>query len=143
MKVADIMSRSPITIGMDAPLERVKDMFERYRFHHVLVIEDRKLVGVVSDRDLLKHVSPFVHQLGERPQDQATLRKPVHQVMTRKPVTVTPETEVNDAALVMLKGGVSCLPVVDEDQSPVGLLTWRDLLRAIAGEADGPTGGGS
>ncbi len=131
MKVRDIMSLDPVTVGMDDDLHRVKSLFELHRFHHLLVLAGEKLVGVISDRDLLRASSPFVGRASERPQDVATLNRRVHQIMTRNLVVVAPETPVEDAARLMLGKRVSCLPVVTEEGTLLGIVTWRDQLRSL------------
>ena len=138
MNVSQIMTGEIITIGMDDDLRRVKDLFKKYGFHHLLVVEKRRVVGVISDRDLLRNVSPFIHKLAERSQDLATLNRRVHRIMTHKPVTVTSEMRVEEAARVMLEHRVSCLPVVTKDGQPVGIVTWRDLLRGLCGLTSHP-----
>lgn len=131
MNVTSIMSREPVTVGMDDDLHRVKDLFELYRFHHLLVLLGEKLVGVISDRDLLRATSPFIGRASERPQDVATLNRRVHQIMTRSLVVVAAETPVQDAARLMLDKRVSCLPVVTDDDRLLGIVTWRDQLRSL------------
>lgn len=132
MNVHDIMSGEPVTVRMDDDLHRVKDLFELYRFHHLLVLVGEKtLVGVISDRDLLRASSPFVGRASERPQDVATLNRRVHQIMTRNLVVVAPETPVEEAARLMLDKRVSCLPVVGPEGELLGIVTWRDQLRSL------------
>jgi acetoin utilization protein AcuB len=131
MNVQDIMSRDPVTVGMDDDLHRVKDLFELYRFHHLLVLLGDRLVGVISDRDLLRASSPFIGRASERPQDVATLNRRVHQIMTRNLVVVAPETPVEEAARLMLDKRVSCLPVVGTEGELLGIVTWRDQLRSL------------
>ncbi len=126
------MIRKAVTVKMDDTLETVRELFHAHSFHHLLVVEGHKLVGVISDRDLLKHLSPFVGKpLGERSQDVATLHKRAHQVMTRRPITAVEKTSLNEAANLMIEQRISCLPVEDEAGRPVGIVTWRDLLKAL------------
>jgi acetoin utilization protein AcuB len=133
MHVGDIMTPNPITIGPHTSVEEVQRLFEEHHFHHVLVVDCGELVGVVSDRDLLKNLSPFVgNTLAERPQDLALLRRHIHLVMTRRPVCVQPETPVGAAAWLMRDKQFSCLPVVDDQQRPIGLVTATDLLAVLS-----------
>lgn len=115
----------------DDRLSVVKEIFDRLKFHHLLVVENGRLQGVVSDRDLLRALSPFIGTLAETNRDINTLERRVHQIMTRKLVTLTPEASVRDAIDVFLTHGISCLPVVDAQNRPVGIVTWRDVLRAL------------
>ncbi len=132
MTVGSIMSGKVVTVGMDDSLETVRVLFEQARFHHLLVVgEKRRLLGVISDRDLLKAVSPFVDTLSEMTRDRATLEKRVHQIMSRKPITVSRETSIADAAALLLEEGVSCLPVTSPEGEVEGIVTWKDLLSAF------------
>lgn len=131
MRVQDIMTRDPVTAGMDDDLHRVKNLFDLYRFHHLLVLAGDRLVGVISDRDLLRATSPFIGRASERPQDVATLNRRVHQIMSRNLIVVGPEAAVEDAARLMLGKRVSCLPVVGEESRVLGIVTWRDQLRSL------------
>ncbi len=124
-----IMSRPLVTVTMDSKLSDVQEVFERERFHHVVVVDDGKVVGVISDRDLLKRLSPFVgSKLNERKQDENTLNLKAHQVMTRNPVTVSPDDSVQVAVELILKHSFRSLPVV-ENRKPVGMISWKDILR--------------
>ena len=132
MSIKNVMTGKVVTVKMDDPLSAVKEIFEAQRFHHVLVVENGKLFGVVSDRDLLKALSPRLGTLAETDKDTATLNKRVHQIMTRKPVTLHPEATLLDAVRVFKVHRISCITLVDEEGRPVGILSWRDLLMAMA-----------
>src|SRR6266705_3465427 len=123
MTVAEIMTRDVITVEMDDSVDRARRFFEARGFHHLLVVDGGRLVGVVSDRDLLRTLSPFVGKSTEREQDAATLRRRIHLIMSRRLVTVTSEMSVEDAARSMLTNKVSCLPVVDAQSRPIGVVT--------------------
>lgn len=130
-----IMSPQVVTVSMDDGLRVVRQLFEQHRFHHLLVVEGRKLVGVISDRDLLRHLSPFLgNDLAERKQDLATLNKRAHQIMTRAPISAFPDTTIEKAIELILQNRISCLPVVDEKSHPVGIVSWRDLLKSLSKE---------
>lgn len=126
-----IMSRRLVTVTMDDTLATVRQLFKEHRFHHLLVVEDRTLVGIISDRDLLKALSPNIGTLSETDRDRATLNKRAHQVMTRDPVSVRPTTPLADAAALMLEKKVSCLPVTSDQHRLEGILSWRDILKAL------------
>lgn len=129
LTLADIMTRRLVTVDMDDMLSDVRAIFDRYRFHHVIVVREGKLAGVLSDRDLLKNLSPFIgNTMMERSQDANTLQRRVHQVMTRNPVVGQTEMTIPEAAKLVLDRNVSCLPVVDTTMRPRGIVTWRDLL---------------
>ena len=132
MKLNSIMKTEVVTVDMDASLRSISRMFEEGEFHHMLVIEDGELCGVVSERDLLRALSPFLNTPCEQNRDLATLRKRAHQLMSREPITITAEANAEDAARLMLQECISCLPVVSSDGELVGIVTWKDLLRVYS-----------
>lgn len=127
--VGSIMSKKVISITMDDSLAKARELFLEFHFHHLLVLESGRLVGVISDRDLLKTISPFIGSLSELDRDRATLNKRAHQVMSRNPITVEADETVEIAAQRLLKNRVSCLPVVTQDGKVSGIVSWRDLLK--------------
>jgi len=131
MNVEKIMSKTTVTVEMDDSLRVVKEIFDNVWFHHLLVVESGKLFGVISDRDLLKALSPNIGTASERTRDLATLNKKVHQIMTRKPVTLSLKAGIYEAIEVFNNHKISCIPVVDEEHKPVGIISWRDILKAI------------
>lgn len=127
--VGTIMTRHVVTVGMDDSLRKVRDLFDHHRFHHVVVVDEGRAVGVVSDRDLLKHISPFLNQGAERQLDRSTLEKKVHQIMSRRLISVREGMFVEEAGQLMLHHTISCLPVLDDQGVCVGILTSHDVMR--------------
>ncbi|MBP8117075.1 MAG: CBS domain-containing protein [Nitrospira sp.] len=127
--VRTIMSTRAVTVTMDDSLARARELFNEHHFHHLLVVQGPTLLGIISDRDLLKAVSPNIGKLSETDRDRATLNKRTHQIMSRTLITVTADTTVEAAAQLLLEHRVSCLPVVSTDRHLEGIITWRDLLR--------------
>ena len=131
MQVKEIMSKSPLTIEMDTPLKEIKNIFDNIRIHHVLVVDEGKLFGIISDRDLLFALSPHIGTTAETTRDLATLNKKAHQILTRKPVTISPNASIYDAIGIFNQQDISCLPVTDENQKAIGILSWRDIFNVI------------
>jgi acetoin utilization protein AcuB len=131
MRVGEVMTTSLVTVGLDESLEVVREIFARAKFHHLLVVDSGKLVGIVSDRDLLRALSPNLGTLAESVKDAATLHKRVHQVMTRKLITLPADAPLTDAIDLFCNRGISGIPVLDDQQRPVGIVSWRDLLKAM------------
>lgn len=131
MKVSDIMSRQLVTVELDDKLATVKEIFDNARFHHLLVVEGGKLFGVISDRDLFKAISPNIGTGRTTTQDLTTLNKRVHQIVTRKPITLLPTASVAQAVAVFNDNRISCIPIVDENNVAVGILSWRDIFKMI------------
>lgn len=132
MSIESIMTTDVFKVRMDDTIGTIREILKHAAFHHLLVVDDHKLVGILSDRDILRNISPFLDTLSESTRDLSILNKRVHQFMTRKPVTVTKQTSVKDAGGLLLKHHISCLPVVSSSGEIEGLVTWRDILRAYA-----------
>ncbi len=129
MNVGQIMTAHPVSVGLDDNLGAVKDIFDNAKFHHLLVIEEGKLFGIVSDRDLLRHISPNIGTNNYTPKDLDTLKKRVHQIVTRQPITLRPEASIADAVAIFNTHRISCIPIVDKENVPVGIISWRDILK--------------
>ncbi len=125
------MSSPAVTVELDDSLAVVNEIFTHTEFHNLLVVENGKLFGVVSDRDLFKSLSPNLGTAAEKLSDTATLRKKVHQIMTRNPISIGEHETMHKAIEIFLKNDISCIPVVDNNNVPVGVVAWRDLLKAI------------
>ncbi|WP_233143942.1 CBS domain-containing protein [Colwellia chukchiensis] len=125
------MSKNLFTVAMDDAISKVKDIFETKGFHHMLVVENEKLCGVIADRDLLKAISPNVDNFAASNQDLATLNKRAHQIMVRNPISLSQHASVIDAVKLFNEHKITCIPIVDEENRPVGIVSWRDIMRVI------------
>ncbi|MBP0604590.1 MULTISPECIES: CBS domain-containing protein [Aeromonas] len=132
MLIKEIMTTRVATVSMDDRLSVIKEIFEQAHFRHLLVVEDEVLVGVISDRDLLRAISPYLDTDAEMNRDTETLNRRAHQIMSRHPITISPELSLQDAAAIMLQQHVSCLPVL-ENGALVGIVSWKDLLKVMRG----------
>ncbi|MBD2857571.1 CBS domain-containing protein [Spongiibacter sp. KMU-158] len=129
MTVDELMSTRLVSVSLDDHLDIVRQIFSRTGFHHLLVVEEGLLVGVLSDRDLFRAISPNLGTPAETAKDIATLNKHVHQIMARQPITLTSGAPITDAIALMADQPISCVPIVDEKQRPLGIITWRDVMR--------------
>ncbi len=131
MNVEEIMSKRLITVRLDDTLKVVNEIFNNVNIHHLLVVESDKLFGVISDRDMLKALSPNIGTIVEMNRDTITLNKKVHQIMTSEPVTLALDADISDAIEIFNNHDISCIPVVDDKNKPVGIISWRDIIKAI------------
>lgn len=129
MSLENIMNTNLITVTMDDNLSTIQHLFNNARIHHLLVVENNQLHGVISDRDLLKAVSPYLQTASELPRDTATLNKKAHQIMTRNPITLQPHAGIHTAINFFNSHPISCIPIVDKNNHPVGIISWRDILK--------------
>ncbi|WP_445947447.1 CBS domain-containing protein [Shewanella sp.] len=117
------------SVKMDDRLSVVKHIFEQVAFHHLLVVEDKQLVGILSERDMLRSISPNLGKINETVKDLDTLNKRVHQIMVRNPISVSPDASLDEASYLLLKNKISCLPVAN-GKTLLGVITWKDILKA-------------
>ncbi|MBO6512866.1 MAG: CBS domain-containing protein [Phycisphaerales bacterium] len=137
--VNDVMTHPIETISMDDSVETIQNIFEQSHYHHLIVHGDQgRCVGVISDRDLLKNISPFIGKMGERTADRSLLNRRAHQIMTRQLVAVRSNTALRSAARVMLDHRISCLPVLDQQGCCTGIITLRDIVRWAVEEIEHP-----
>ncbi len=129
MKIASIMTRNVYTVDIDDSLKTIRDIFGFDAFHHILVEDGRRLVGVISDRDLLRALSPFLGTLSEKKCDKSTLDMKAHQIMSKEIVTVNAESSIEDAISQLLEWNIYCLPVLSPLGVVEGIVTWKDILR--------------
>lgn len=131
MIIEEIMTKRIVTVELDDSLKTVKEIFDNVQFHHLLAIESDALFGVISDRDLFRAISPNIGSMFETEKDLATLNKKVHQIVTRKPVTIAPTENVSEAIGIFNRNNISCIPVIDKNNIPIGIVSWRDILKTI------------
>ena len=131
MTVSDIMTSEVITAGMDDTVEEIAKIFEQHHIHHIPILEGTRIVGVVSDRDVLKTISPFANTIGDVTRDRNTLKRKAHQLMTRKVVTICPTDTAREAAETMMAHKFNCLPVLSNAGAVVGIVTKTDVLRCF------------
>ena len=75
MSLNKVMSTNLITLEMDDDLGKAKAIFDQHKIHHILVLNDKELVGVITDRDIYKHLSPTIGTKKETPRDYSLLQK--------------------------------------------------------------------
>jgi acetoin utilization protein AcuB len=126
MRVQDVMTRSVKTIRPDETADAAYEMMRMRRIHHLVVVENGQMVGVLSDRDLGS-------------QGGAAVRKgqAVRELMTAGVVSVAPETPMRKVANLLRGRSIGCVPVV-EGERVVGIVTTSDLLALVGRGADRP-----
>lgn len=131
--VSEIMRTQFVTLKTEDRLDLADDVMKLGRIRHMPVLEGERLVGVVSQRDLL--AASLSRALDFEASHRRSFLKSVavDEVMARDVVTVAPDTPIVEAALLMIRRKIGCLPVVDAKGAPVGLVTETDLLRSAYG----------
>jgi CBS domain-containing protein len=128
MRVADIMTSAAVTDAPDDTLAEASSKMWQQQTGSLLVIDGKRLIGIVTERDVLKNVAE-----GREPKSVS-----LRDVMTRNVVTIPPETSLHDAARIMFEHWFRHLPVVSEGGEILGVISLRDLLTLVAEGMDEP-----
>ncbi|MGD9488724.1 MAG: CBS and ACT domain-containing protein [Calditrichaceae bacterium] len=131
MLVHKWMSKKVITVDENESLSEAINMLKRNRIRRLPVMRKDKLVGIVSDRDL-KEASPSkASSLDIWELHYLMSRIKVKDIMTRSPITVLPEATIERAAILMHDNKIGGLPVVDNKQKLIGIVTEQDIFEAL------------
>ena len=120
-EVADVMTGKVVTLSPHHGFNEVTNLMNDRSFRHCVVVDNQgKVVGVISDRDIFR-------ALARNPNSRT---KSLEQIMTRNPITVKRNTPIIDAVSKMLAKRINCLPVVEDDGRVCGIVTSTDLLKS-------------
>lgn len=136
VKVKERMTRNPTAV---APEEALKDAvwkMERGHFRHLPVVDnDGKLIGMLSDRDI-RLIRPSLAFVSKEDAMVQLWSLAVQQAAVFDPISAKPETTLKEAAELMLRWHVGGLPVADDQNRLVGMITYTDLLREFIGREE-------
>ena len=129
--VRDIMTPEVTTLGRNESLQFVKDIMALGRVRHFPVVDEGKVVGIVSQRDLYKASLGSVMKYGEKAQRAFMEGIAIKEVMNEPVITVAPHISVQEAARIMIEKKIGCLPVL-EGPKLIGIVTETDMLKLVA-----------
>jgi len=124
--VKDSMTREVVALPPHSTAGKALALCRERRIRHLPVLEDDRLVGIVSDRDL-RSATPA---LGDPSRAEALDTILIHEVMAREVATAHPDDPIEEAANAMRERKIGCLPVV-EDDALVGIVTSSDVMEAL------------
>ena len=134
LEVGEVMRTDFVSVKLGDQLDFADTVMRLGRIRHMPVLDGKQLVGVVSDRDVLAASLSKVLNFDFAQRKTFMRSVEVNEVMSKDLVSVRPETRLAQAAHLMMQCKIGCLPVVDDEGSPVGLVTETDLLRAAFGD---------
>ncbi len=129
MHVSEVMTKPVVTIGLDESVRDIKEVFENTRIRHILVVDEGRLFGVVSERDLLKSMSPCLEDHLYTTRDLALLNQRVDQIVIRNPFSLNFNAGVHELINIFKNKRIGCIPIVDDNAVPVGIVTRSDIFR--------------
>lgn len=134
--ITHIMTSQLFTVEKTESLTEVERLMKRKHIRHVPVVEDNKIIGIVSLTDLqrLSYTSSFADEENEGDDDVAIFNiLSLDQVMIRNPFCIQKNATVGDACDVLIRMDFHALPVVDGGEL-IGIVTTTDLLRYLSGK---------
>ena len=128
--VRKIMMGSPVTLTPDDTLDLANNVISLGRIRHIPVVEKGKLVGLLSERDLIGAAANRIFGLNQKSRSALLKTELVKNIMKKRLVTVTPDTPIKDAARLMADKKIGCVPVISAG-ALVGLVTTTNVLRYL------------
>jgi CBS domain-containing protein len=129
MKVVDVMTKNPLVMTPDETIGQADELMVENRIRQLPVVDKGALLGIITDRD----VRSFLAQSSlVEPEERAkALRTRVRDIMTAEPLTLSPEDDLRDAVELLIEDKIGGIPVVDEAEGLVGIVTYVDVLRCF------------
>ena len=124
--VSEIMSQATIVTNRKTTISEVKKLFHKYHMHHIPVIENNEVIGIISSNDILQ--AALKAQLDDEP----IFPKYAEDIMQTEVISIKPDASIKQAADFFSKCTFHSLPVIDEKQILVGILTTTDLIQFLA-----------
>lgn len=133
LKVSEIMTTDMLVLREEDNLAHVGERMHEANVHHLPVVDGDKLVGMVSQRDVLRYsVSSLTNDAVHRHTNETIEEGAfIASIMTRNPAYVSPDLRVGDAAKLLLANKIGCLPVADDEGRLLGLVTENDCTRLL------------
>ncbi len=124
----DLMTRRVFTIGPDDVIARLEEQMQAFRFRHLPVVEDHKLVGLITHSDLLHASSSFLSERAPE-RDELIHQTQARRIMQTELLTVRPTDSLEEVAELMWEAKVGCVLVTTEDAELLGIITEGDFIR--------------
>jgi len=134
MKVINIMTTKPVSVEPSNTVLQAEEIMREQNFRQLPVIKDKELIGIITDRDIRSYLgSDSFNTLEE--QEKARITE-VAAVMSSKPIFLSPDDDLRDVVELLIEEKVGGIPVVDEKEGLVGIVTYMDALRCLLERLD-------
>ena len=129
MKVVDIMTRDALTVTPTETIGQADELMNTNKIRQLPVVQGKDLVGIVTDRDIRSFLSGSLLE-GVEAREEA-LNTKIREIMTTEPMTLSPDDDLQEAVEIMIDEKIGGIPVVDEAEGLVGIVTYVDVLRCF------------
>jgi acetoin utilization protein AcuB len=127
MQVRDFMTTDLTTLSEDEVLVDATLIFARGGVRHIPILNGRKLVGIVTERDLKHYTPSILSGISAEEYNRLMSTTPLSKIMTRDPITIEPGKSIYEAAKLLYNHRIGCLPVIGEGELR-GIITTTDIL---------------
>lgn len=131
MNVGHFMTRNVVTVTPDTRITDAIDLMERNNFHRLPVVKNDQYVGLVTDEEIAENSPSSVTSLSIYEMNYIFDKMTVGEIMTRQGVTTSADTLLEEAATIMKNQNVTVLPVLDEEKHVIGIVTYKDIFKAL------------
>ena len=131
LPVIHVMSEKPLTVQSTQHVNEARALLASQGVHHLPVVEDGKLIGIISSSDIVKLGMVLYDNAADASGSLADDRHTVGSVMHRHPVAVGVDATVREAARILATGGFHSLPVVGYNNALKGIVTSTDLINML------------
>jgi len=129
LKVVDVMTKNPLTVIASETVGQVDEMMSEHKIRQLPVVNCGELVGIVTDRDIRSFLSGWRTESQE--EREKALSTKVRDIMTTGPITLSPDDGLQEAVELLIDEKIGGIPVVDEVEGLVGIVTYVDALRCF------------
>lgn len=131
MYIKNRMTKNPICIDVDAKISDVVDLMSEHDLHRIPVVSGKKLVGLVTEGQISRKGASKATSLSIFELNYLLSKTSVNTIMIKDVITIEEDRFLEDAALLMQKHDIGCLPVVNKAKEVVGILTQNDVFAAF------------
>jgi acetoin utilization protein AcuB len=130
MEAHEIMQSDVVVLGPAASLRDASELMHSHDVRHLPILENGQLVGIISDRDIRCHLSELFLSQPESVPSEARKSMKVRQIMQTKPITVDPDSDIQDVIESMLDSKIGAVVVTDTEGHLQGMISYEDVLSA-------------
>lgn len=129
MKVVDVMTQNPLTVTPSETIGQADELMSENKIRQLPVVQDKELLGIITDRDVRSFLSGSL--LESPAAREKALNTEIGEIMTTEPMTLSPDDDLQEAVEMLIDQKIGGIPVVDEAEGLMGIVTYVDVLRCF------------
>lgn len=126
--VSDIMTHKVICANLNNKLSQVLDFFSIFKIQHLPVLDDEKIVGIISNKDVLEFINIHLKKSESLTESYLDNNFSLESIMTKNPITIRPDALIDEVFQQLAPGNIQCM-IVESNGILKGIITTKDLIR--------------